>query len=154
MEWHPEVISGPQMRLTNLGEIYIERFGLPGDYDKPLPPPRSGAPYAVAQESTATALYASASVRYVITGRQGIQTVFVYVTDQQHRPVQGAAVRMTVHYQSGDQRYEFEPTNASGFTRRSFDIAMSPPGRKVVIDVTVTYGNLTATTQTFFLPWW
>jgi hypothetical protein len=36
----------------------------------------------------------------------------------------------------------------------------APPGRKVVIDVMVTYyddaasATLTGTTQTFFLPWW
>ena len=152
MEWHPEVISGPQMRLTNLGEIYIERFGIPGDYDKPLS--AQDDPYAPPTGPSVTGLYVSASVRYVITGRQGTQTVFVYVTDQRQQPVQGAAVRMTVHYQSADQRYEFEPTNASGFTRRGFEISLSPPGQKVVIDLTVTYGGLTATTQTFFLPWW
>nr|HID12408.1 hypothetical protein [Anaerolineae bacterium] len=154
MEWHPEILSGPQMRLTNLGEIYIERFGIPGDYAEPRPPPERGGPYPTPLEPTVTKLYISASVRYVITGRQGVQTVFVYVTDQRQQPVQGVSVSMVVHYQSGDQRYEFKPTNASGFTRRSFDILPSPPGHKVVIDVTMTYGDLTATTQTFFLPWW
>jgi len=153
MEWHPEAVSDPQMRLTNLGEIYIEHFGIPGNYDKPLPPPTLGD-HTPTSGSSVTALYISASVRYVITGRQGVQTVFVYVTDQWCQPVQGAAVEMTVHYQSGDQHYEFNPTNASGFTRHSFDILPSPPGQKVVIDATVTYGNLTDTTQTLFLPWW
>jgi len=152
MEWHPEVISGPQMRLTNLGETYIERFGVPEGSGGPLGGP--GAPGEVTSESAVTTLYASASVRYVITGRQGVQTVFVYVNNQQQQPVEGAAVKMMVHYQSGDQRYEFEPTNASGFTQRCFDILPAPPGQKVVIDVTVTYGNVTTTTQTFFLPWW
>jgi hypothetical protein len=28
------------------------------------------------------------------------------------------------------------------------------PGYIIVIDVTVTYDDLTATTQTSFLPWW
>ena len=152
MEWHPEVISGPQMRLTNIGETYIERFGVPEGCDDPLSGP--DAPGEAASESAVTTLYTSASVRYVITGRQGVQTVFVYVNNQQQQPVEGAAVKMTVHYQSGDQRYEFEPTNVSGFTQRCFNILPAPPGQKIVIDVTVTYGNVTATTQTFFLPWW
>jgi hypothetical protein len=155
MEWHPEDLSGPRMRLTNLGEIYLERFGLPGDYDEPLPPPpRPGVPDATPREPMVTALRVSASVRYIITGREGNQTVFVYVTDQRRQPVEGAAVRMVVHYQSGDHRYGFEPTDASGFTKRSCDILPAPPGRKVVVDVAATYGNLTGTTQTFFLPWW
>lgn len=159
MEWHPEAAPGAQMRLTNLGEIYIERFGVPGGYAKPLPPPsypETGDPDAEFQGPSITRLDVCASVRYVITGRQGVQTVFVYVNDQQHELVEGAVVTMVIHYQSGDQVYAFEPTNASGFTQYSFDIPLSPPGRKVVIDVTATYDDdtLDATTQTFFLPWW
>jgi hypothetical protein len=154
MEWHPEAVSGPQMRLTNIGEIYIERFGIPGDYDKPLPPPIPDNPSTPSPESTVTQLDVSASVRYVITGQRGTQTVFVYVNDQRQEPVEGAAVGMVVHYQSGDQTCEPDPTNASGFARCSFDIRSSPPGRKVVIDVTATYGEFTGTTQTFFMPWW
>jgi len=157
MEWHPEDLSGPQMRVTRLGEVYTGRFGIPGGYDDPQPPPAEpDVPTDPLVEPTAMLLQisASASVRYAVIGRVGVQTVFVYVTDQQQQPVHGAAVRMTVHYQSGDQRYEFEPTNASGFTRYSFDILPSAPGQKVMIDVTVTHDDLTATTQTFFLPWW
>ncbi|MFQ6101071.1 MAG: LGFP repeat-containing protein [Anaerolineae bacterium] len=155
MEWHPEEPAGSQMRLTNLGELYIERFGIPGDYDEPLPPPSiSGDPSIARPTVTPLRISISASVRYVIIGREGTQTVFVYVTDQWQQPVQGAAVKMVIHYPSGDQWYEFRPTNASGFTRYGFDLLPSPPGRRVVIDVTVTYGGLTATTQAFFIPWW
>jgi len=159
MEWHPENPSGPQMRLTNLGEIYIERFNVPREYLQAEPAQnrvQGGGTEGGGQqepELSVTKLNVSASVRYAITGRQGTQTVFVYVNDQQHRPVRGADVKMVVHYQSGDQRYDFEPTNDSGFTKRSFEIQSSPPGQKVVIDVTVTYSDFTSTTQTFFLPW-
>ena len=154
MEWHPENLSGPRMRLTNLGEIYIERFGIPGDYDEPLPPPpRYGNVTEVAPEPTVTTLRVQASVRHVITGREGGQTVFVYATDQRQEPVEAVAVGMVVHYPSGDQRYEFEPTDANGFTSHRFDLRPAPPGRRVVIDVTAVYGGLTSTTQTFFLPW-
>lgn len=158
MEWHPEATSGPQMRLTPLGEIYVERFGVPRGCDEPRNPERieqpSGSPTATALP-VVTKLNISASVRHVITGREGDQTVFVYVTDQRQQPVPGAVVSMVVHYPSGDQRYQFdESTNDSGFTGYSFDIIPASPGQKVVIAVTVTYGSLTSTTQTFFLPWW
>lgn len=151
MEWHPEDTAMP-MHLANLGEIYIERFPIPEEYTEPQPPPIIGPSTPCA--GLVTRLDVSASVRYVITGRTGKQTVFVYVNDQQHKPVQGATARMVVHYQSGDQSYNFPPTNASGFAMYSFDILSSPPGRKVVIDVAVTNGCLSGTTQTFFLPWW
>ena len=162
MEWHPETHSGPQMQLANLGEVYIDKVGVPGDHDKPVPPSRGpqGDSGTEGEESAITSLRPSASVRNVITGRQGSQTVFVYVTDQWQRPVQGAAASIVVHYQSGDALYECTPSNASGFTSYSFDIQPSTPGRRVVIDVTVTYYDhvanktLTGATQTFFLPWW
>lgn len=155
MEWHPEAAAGSQMHLTNIGELYIEQFGLPGDYDTPLPlPALQGDDPRKTPEPWITKLNASASVRYVIMGRQGTQTVFVYVNDQRHEPVQGATVRAIVRYQSGDQTHTCDATNASGFAKCSFDIQLSPPGEKVIVDVKVDYGSMTATTQTFFLPWW
>ena len=155
MEWHPEDPSGPRMRLTNLGEIHIERFGVPGNYDEPRPQrARYGDTSTTTPEAAVTTLHASASVRHIIAGRDGSQTVFVYATDQQQQPVEAATVGMVIHYPSGNQRYDFEPTDANGFTSHTFGTQSAPPGRKVVIDVTVSYDGLTTTTQTFFLPWW
>jgi len=155
MEWHPEAATGSQMRLTNIGELYIEKSGIPGGYDKPMDPPIGPEDDpSKTPEPWITRLNASASVRYVIMGRQGTQTVFVYVNDQGREPVQGATVRAIVRYQTGDQTHTCDATNASGFAKCSFDIQLSPPGEKVIIDVKVDYGGMTATTQTFFLPWW
>lgn len=155
MEWHPEDGSGSQMSLTNLGEHHIERFGVPGNYADPLPPPARPEDPTTTPKPPVTKVHINASVRHMITGRQGMQTVFVYANNQQQQPIQGAATRMVVHYQSGDHIYEFEhPTNASGFTKHSFEILPSPPGKRVVVDVTVAYDGVTGATQTFFLPWW
>jgi len=155
MEWRPEITSGPQMQLAPLGEWYTERFGIPGNYADPLPPPDTYDSPTPVPELVVTKLNISASVRYVITGREGGQTVFVYVTDQWQQPVSGASVQMTVHYPAGDQPYRFnELTNDSGFSAQYFDIQPAAPGQKVVISVIVTHGELTGTTQTFFLPWW
>jgi hypothetical protein len=155
MEWHPEYTTGPQMHLTYLGETYLERFPISEEYTQPQPPPLATTDDSASLSvGSVTRLDTSASVRYVITGRKGTQTVFVYVNDQQQKPVQNAVVRMTIRYPSDTQTYDLPATSASGFTRLSFDIRLSPPGQKVVIDVTVTYGGLSSTTQTFFLPWW
>lgn len=151
MEWHPEDAASP-IHLTDLGQLYLERFPISEQYTQPQPPPATGDLGSSAV--TVTRLLVSASVRFVTTGRTGTQTVFVYVSDQQQKPVQNAFVRMIVHYPSGDQIYDFPPTNATGFTRFSFDIPPSPPGQKVIIDVLVAYGNLIGSTQTFFRPWW
>jgi hypothetical protein len=155
MEWHPESVSGPQMRLTNLGEAYVERFGVPGNYDDPRTPPGAvGADALTPAPGLVTKLKVSASVRHIIAEQGGRQTVFVYVTDQRQQPVPGVGVAITVRYPSGDVRYECPSTDASGFTMHSFDILSSLPGKNVVIDVAATYGSLSETTQTFFLPWW
>jgi len=38
MEWHPDKPAGSQIELANVGEAYLERFGIPGDYDQAVPP--------------------------------------------------------------------------------------------------------------------
>jgi len=156
MEWHPESSSHYQMRLTNLGEICLERFDVPEDYIKPRDPNgiivEPGSPGSL--NFQVTQLKVSATVRHIITGQAGVQTVFVFVNDQWRQPVEGAAVEMVVHYQSGDQRYSFAPTDERGFTSHSFELIPAAPGRRVVIDVTVAHGSVRGATQTFFLPWW
>lgn len=155
LEWHPEIVSGSQMRVTNLGERYIERFELPGDYDQPLPAPRGDSPVAPA-DAAITRLTASASVLKAITAQQDRQVVYVYVRDQRRQSLEGALARIIIHYPSGDQTCEPGAlTDTKGFVRCSFDVGPTESGRKVLIDVAVTYGtDLSTTTQTFFLPWW
>ncbi|MGD2177892.1 MAG: hypothetical protein PVG71_08740 [Anaerolineae bacterium] len=164
MEWHPEREASSQISLANLGETYIERFGIPGDYDDPAPPPSevgesslTPSPFDEGGGSSyqgVTELRVSASVRYVITGPQGTQTLFVYVDDQQQQPVKGASVRMVARYPSNRQQIELGPTDERGLTSVSFEILPVPPGERVIIDVSVAYRDLERTTQTFFLVWW
>jgi hypothetical protein len=93
-------------------------------------------------------------VRHIIIGQEENQTVYVYVTNQWQQPVEGVTVAIVAHYPSNDAIYECEPTDEDGFTRSRFSIPPSPPGQKVVIDITVRYDDLTGSTQVFFLPWW
>jgi hypothetical protein len=153
MEWHPERETGSQVVLTNMGEIYIERFGIPGNWGDRRPPP-STPHIPPATDQGVIELRISASVRYAITGRYGIQTLYVFVDDQQHQPVSGASVSMVARYPSNRQEVRLGPTDESGFTKGSFEILPAPPGERVIIDVTVTYRELKETTQTFFLVWW
>ncbi len=148
MEWYPESSMGSQMRLANLGEVHIERFGIPGDFDEPIPPP---ARY----EASVQKLTVSASVRNVIAGQQGTQRVFVYVTSPQQRPVEGVPVTATVRYPSGQrQELVLEPTDENGFTAASFEVPPTSSGKRAVIDVTAANRLWKGSTQTFFLPWW
>jgi hypothetical protein len=183
MEWHRGNPPGQQIVLSNVGEMYIERFGVPTKTDRrqPPPPPRGETreatsgwqlhlahlplilvnaepsqppPPVTVPTPNVTELDVSASVRYPITGRTGTQTVFIYVNDQRGRPVAGAGVKLVVHYRSGDVTCTARLTDASGFTRCPFEIPSPPVGKQVVIDITVVYQDMTATTQTSFVPWW
>jgi hypothetical protein len=156
MEWHPEAFPSPQILLTNVGELYIERFGVPGNYDKPRDPSGRIASAAPPEDSRTqvTQLNVDASVRHVISGQEGSQTVFVYITDQRNHPIPGISVEMNVRHRSGARHYDFEPTDENGFTSHHFEIFQATPGRKVVIDVRASYNDFIGTTQTFFLPWW
>jgi hypothetical protein len=156
MEWHPEDPSGPRMRLTNLGEVYIERIGIPEDREASGDSPeRVGVDSLTSLEDRITELELDASVRHITTGQDGQQTVFVYVTDQRHRPVPEAMVVVTIHYdKSGEKEYTCVPTDEEGFTAREFNLLSVTPGEKVVIDVAATIGDVAGQTQTFFLPWW
>jgi hypothetical protein len=148
MEYHSEITNGPRMYLAPLGEITIDVLSLTGPPFQPAPPPTLIAP-------TPTELNVSASVRYVITGQEGGQTVYVYVADQNGKPVEGAKVRMVVGYPSGDQVYQFdEPTDSAGFAGHYFDLPQTSAGEKVVVTVTATFAGLSTTTQTFFFAWW
>jgi len=96
----------------------------------------------------------SASVKYAITGREGYQTVYVYVTDQRGRGLPGAQVSFVAHYTTGDRAFSAPPTDTTGYTHHTFSVGNPLPGYIIVMDVSVSYGSLTATTQTSFLPWW
>ena len=61
MEWRPEAPFGLQMRLTNLGETYIERFDVPEEYINQREPERGA--------DLITELEVRASVRHAITGQ-------------------------------------------------------------------------------------
>lgn len=156
MEWHPENPQPDQVQLGNLGEIYAERMLdpqllLPVDsFAQPVP----GASPSPVVPSGVTALNASASVKYAITGQGGYQTVYVYVTDQNDRGVKGATSSFVAHFRSGDVQFTMPATDATGYAQYTFDLGNQLPGYIVVIDVTTSLAGVSAATQTSFLPWW
>jgi hypothetical protein len=155
MEWHPKNRAGSLIELTDLGKTYLERFPVPETYRRPRQRPGSagsGGSGGSAQP-TVLDLDVSASVQQPIVGPEGTQTLFVHVTDQQAQPVQGAEVTALINYPGRQEGLQLSSTNARGFAKASFELFPSPPGQKVVIEVTVAYGDLSRTTQTSFLRW-
>ena len=142
MKWYPDSPSGPLMRLTNLGELYADRIGIPGGY---RPSAWAGrGPISTAEVRVAT------TVRHITTEQEGAQTVYVYVTDDLQNPIHSPAVEMVIHYPTSDRMYGFPAADADGFTSRTFDLLPSPSGREVLVNVSARMGCFAASGQTFF----
>lgn len=146
MEWYPERPAGQRVQLGLLGKFYYEFAGL--DRSRLTPQPIS------ATERRVTSLVVHASVENPIAGRDGAQTVYVYVTDQQGQRLEGARVTLVAHLPQGDQALPLTPTGDRGTTKVTFEIGQTKPGAPITLDVTAEYGTVAGDTRTSFLPWW
>jgi len=153
MEWHPERPRNERVVLGALGLAYIQRFGVPSEYMARQPDSIISTPTTLTREIAA--IHAWAFVRNVITGREGYQTVYIYVTDTGGQPVSGATATVTVRYPSASPDvHKTGPTDNRGIASVTFPILSPPHGQKVVVDVTVSAGGKEKTAQTFFVPWY
>ena len=170
LEWHPENPHPYKVQLGLMGEIdtnqkLAEKKLDPTLLDPQPPPailasPTASIPAISAPTATptplpsVTAIDVSASVKYAITGREGYQTVYMYVSDQRGRGLPGAQISFVAHYTTEDRVFSTPPTDTTGYTYHTFSVGNPLPGYIIVIDITATYGSLSDTTQTSFLPWW
>jgi len=147
LEWHPEMPPDKRVQLGNLGEIYATTR-----LDPSLLQP--GAAALAPNVQQVTALRATASLRYAITGQSGQQTLHVYVLDQRGKPAQGAASAAVVRFPSGDKSVTLPATDANGHAQVTFDLGQLYPGQLVVVQVKASWAALLTDTQTSFFVWW
>ena len=147
LEWHPELPSDKRVQLGNLGEIYATTR-LDPSVLQPLP--AALAPNV----QQITALRATASLRYAVTGPSGPQMLHVYVLDQRGTPVPGAASAAVVRFPSGDATVTLPATDSNGHAQAPFDLGQLAPGQSVVVQVTTSWAALATETQTSFFVWW
>lgn len=81
-------------------------------------------------------------------------TIYVYVTvtDQLGRPVEGAAGSATAHYKNTDTTKTLSASNSGGDMTATFRISGATLGYEVVVDVSISYDGLTASGETSFTP--
>ncbi|MFO7743233.1 MAG: hypothetical protein R6X31_13070 [Anaerolineae bacterium] len=153
--WDPAEQSHYGIKLANLGEIYVERIGIPGDYDRPLPPsrhkPGAGSEDDVTPPPSLTQLKATASVRHPVAESLTTQTLYLYVQDQRERPVEGAAPTAVIRYPDRQDVLMMSLTDPHGFSQLSFQVRPANPKERIVIDVIVVNSHSTLTVQTFFV---
>jgi hypothetical protein len=155
MEWHPEVLRGPQIRLSKVGETYLARYPVAPDARAPLPPPPGLTESdGGATEIAVSELRVAAAVGSPLAPRSGSQTVHAFVTNQLGLPVEGASGAVEVQYGHQVASYLLPPTDSAGHSELTFELGESEPGRHVVIDVVAAYGDVMGETDTFFLAWW
>ena len=147
MEWHPELSGDDRVQLGDLGLLHFQADG----FDPRL---RDPEPTTLAVTVTLVTLKAAASVKQPITGRTGSQTVYVFVADQTNQPIANANVIFVVRSLEGARAFAMPATDTRGVTAAAFDIGNLTPGQTVVIEVKITYGTLSITTQTSFMPWY
>ena len=146
LEWHPDLPSGKNIQVSNLGYefIYINR-----EDTTRLAPPESNTIF------TATKLNAQAIVEQSITSLQGRQTVHIRVTDQRNLPVNKAQAVVIVRLPSGEKNRYIVPqtTNQNGITQFAFPFNSNLVGM-AEIQVIVTHDHLQTKTSTSFHIWW
>jgi hypothetical protein len=147
LEWYPELSGDQRVQLGDLGSLHFQVNG----FDPRL---RDPEPTTLPVTITPVTLKATASVKQPITGRTGSQTVYVFVADQTNQPIENANVMFVMRSLEGERAFGMPTTDTRGVTAAAFDIGNLAPGQTVVIEVRITYGTLSITTQTSFMPWY
>lgn len=149
LEWHPELPSGKNIKVSNLGYDYF--FSNQENTSRLEPISLTGNNTI----SNILSLNAKAVVEQAITTTQGRQTVHILVTDQRRLPVAGAQAVIVLHLPAGgENRYIVpQPTNQHGITQFSFPFASDMVGM-AEIKAIITRDHLQTITSTSFRIWW
>jgi hypothetical protein len=150
LEWYPELSAEQRVQVADLGSIHFDLLVTQGKVDpalkKPMPAPSTISDVPLS-------LKVSATTKDTITSRRGIQTLYVYVTDQKGKLVPGAEVTFTLRGAAGTQTYTMPPTDATGFTSFTFDAGAFRPAQTVFITVQARSSGATGADRTTFFTW-
>lgn len=147
LDWIPARDGGGRIRVGPLGRIHFGQMEYSTALLSPVSP-GDQAEYRVLQ------LRLNASVLEPLVSVNATQSVYLAVSDQNYRPVEGAATLLTVHL-PGSTRFLMLPlTDHNGVTRADLSFGDQLPGTRVALEYTVVYGSLSALTRDSFYVWW
>lgn len=148
LDWTPETGSTGQIRVGPLGQEHFDRMGYGPALLAPVPP-GDLSDYRVLQ------LRLNASVSKPLVSANEAQSIYLTVSDQNFRPVEGAATLLTIRLPDAPPRFEMLPlTDQNGVTRAEVRLEDLPPGTRVALEYTVVFGSLSALTRDSFYVWW
>ncbi|MFZ5919140.1 MAG: hypothetical protein ACOYZ7_19575 [Chloroflexota bacterium] len=148
LDWHPDNPPSLRVQPGRLGEIYLAKYPPPPEV---LDPTGGGSQRIDLPD--VQALEIMASVSHPFAGQNQPQTLYVFVYDQDVNPLPGASVEAVLRFPQRDQTVVLADTNDLGLTWLVFDMDQIAVGEKVIVDVTVRYGGVEASTQTSFVVW-
>jgi len=150
LDYYPERLGAQQVQPMDLGESHFLLTGMDPSLRKgvrAIPDPSLGVSAAPAE------LRVDAHVRRPYAASPEQQVLHVYVTDENGRPVENAAVEFTVQYPGASRLYEMPLTDANGYTSMSFPLEPMPAGQKLMIRVTASAGAVAESMLVTSLPW-
>jgi len=149
MEWDPNQSS---VVLHHLGEMWVDQQPqLRTLQDTVLQLSPSGG--MITSADVVDALHATASVRDAVVGVSVDQTIWVYVNDQNGRPVAGAQVAFVLPLPSGDAQLQLTPTDALGHTQADYRVDGFGAGERVILEVVVSFQGVKTETRTSYFVW-
>ena len=147
LDWYPEAEDGHPIRIAPLGRSHFDRMGYSPDLLAPVDPADQGL-YSI------LALRPSASVLNPLLGAGETQRAYLIVSDQNNRPVAGAAALLTVYLPDGLQFKMMPLTDPNGVAQLELQLDSQLPGTRIALEYTVVYEGLFALTRDSFYVWW
>lgn len=135
------------VHLANLGSVYLSAYP---------PPVESGQASLLLQgtPSPPPEVRAALSVERPTAGQGDQQTIYLYLEDEQGRPVAGAQALAMLRYNGATAEVTLPNTDERGLTSTSFIVPPASPGTEVIVEVHVLFGETFLTTETTYFQWW
>lgn len=146
-EWYPDLEKGQRVVLGHLGSQYFTSQA----EDPSLLMPYLGGDIINSIRSLRVRAYPAMAV----TGKAGLQTVYILVQDQRLLPVANTQVSIILQLPDEQEHSWMVPawTNADGITKFTFPFRTAEVGM-ATIQVIAMRGDLEAGTKTSFRIWW
>ena len=143
-----ETASSPRTELDGARQTYAPGDRIVSESEMEAPPV---LPLVEAQRG---GLSLDAMVKYPQTGQGGYQIVYLTTRDSRGARLADVEINLIVRYPNRDVRSFLTRTGETGRAAVTFEIGYSRPGLPVLIDLTAVRGDMRASTQLDFTPWW
>lgn len=136
-----------EVHLANLGSIFLTAFP---------PPPESGQAAFRMRGTPAPPLviHPLISVAEPTVGKDGQQTIYLYVEDDSGAPVVGVQALAILRYGDAAAEVALPDTDQQGLAVATFIAPPASPGSQVIVEMHVLFGEVFMTVQTTYFQWW